>query len=169
MTITVIGGPDSGKSLQAETLVCDMSDSDHRYYIATMIPYREEGRARVEKHRLMREGKGFITIEQAMDVSEALKGIRSPEDATVLLECITNLAANEMFERGCYDTAALTDKIITDVKKIRDSVRNLVIVSNRFEEDASFDHETRLYVQLMNDLNDELKKISDRCVMIRQE
>lgn len=169
MTITVIGGPDSGKSLRAESILCDMSDADHRYYIATMIPYEEEGRARVEKHRNMRKCKGFVTIEQPLDVADALCKIESPSETSVLLECITNLAANEMFERHCFDVNALTEKIIEDVNKLKDSVKNIVIVSNSFAKDESFDQETRLYVQLMNRLNEELQKISDQCIMIEHQ
>ena len=59
-TVLIIGYPDSGKSAIAEKMVTEMSDPDCRLYVATMIPYGQEGRDRVEKHRRMRAGKGFI-------------------------------------------------------------------------------------------------------------
>ena len=164
MTITVIGTPDSGKSKKAEEIVCRLSDETERYYIATMIPFGTEGADRVNKHRQMREGKGFVTIEQPFDAAEALAAVSEPETATVLLECVSNLAANEMFERKCEDIPALAGKIAEDLKRMQASVKNLVIVSNRFAEEPGFDEETRQYVHLMDLVNRELKALSDECI-----
>ena len=58
----VTGGSGSGKSAYAEQQVLEAGDAP-RYYIATMMPYGEEGRRRVEKHRRMRREKHFETIE----------------------------------------------------------------------------------------------------------
>ena len=41
----------------------------------------------------MRAGKGFDTLE----CYTGLSGVRVPEGCTVLLECMSNLVANEMF------------------------------------------------------------------------
>ena len=100
MMISVIGTPDSGKSKKAEDIICRLAGDERKYYIATMIPYGDDGEKRVKKHRDMRAGKGFITIEQPMDVHLALDEIPNPEGANVLLECMANLAANEMFGRN---------------------------------------------------------------------
>ena len=69
MTVLIIGHPDSGKSELAERMVTEISAPGERIYLATMIPYGEDGAARVEKHRKMREGKGFTTIEAPFDIS----------------------------------------------------------------------------------------------------
>ena len=58
----VTGASASGKSAYAEDLLADAM-SVNKYYIATMRPWGTEGAARVKKHRAMREGKGFQTIE----------------------------------------------------------------------------------------------------------
>ena len=47
-----------------------------------------------QRHRKMRAGKGFETVE----CYTGLKNLDFPENAVVLLECMSNLAANEMFE-----------------------------------------------------------------------
>ena len=65
-------------------------------YLATMQIFDEEGRDRVERHRNLRKGKGFFTIEQPTGISCVLEKMET-EDRTVLLECISNLTANEMF------------------------------------------------------------------------
>ena len=43
MIIVVIGTPDSGKSALAEKLCCELAGSMKKKYIATMVPYGEEG------------------------------------------------------------------------------------------------------------------------------
>ena len=166
MTITVIGTPDSGKSKKAEDIVCNISGAGERYYIATMIPYGDEGAKRVEKHRHLREGKGFITIEQPMNVSLALEKIEKPDSATVLLECMSNLAANEMFEGKENDLSGISSRIAEDVRSIQAAVKNLIIVSNRFDEDPAFDDETKRYVMLMDMVNGQMKNLSDECIII---
>ena len=87
----VIGGAASGKSEYAEGLVL-ASPHLPRYYIATMEPFDDEGRARVEKHRKMRADKQFETVE----CYTGLTSVRLPRRGTVLLECVGNLAANEL-------------------------------------------------------------------------
>ena len=63
MICMILGTPDSGKSKRAEDLTLKLSGNDKKYYIATMIPFGKEGEERVKKHRNMRAGKGFETIE----------------------------------------------------------------------------------------------------------
>ena len=77
MLVVVTGGSGSGKSAYAEQQVLEAGDAP-RYYIATMMPYGEEGRRRVEKHRRMRREKHFETIECYMD----LKQVQVPPGST---------------------------------------------------------------------------------------
>ena len=60
--------------------------TEQKFYVATMEVYGEEGRRKVERHRKMRAGKGFVTIER----SRELGGLRIPEHGknAVLLECV---------------------------------------------------------------------------------
>ena len=72
MTVLIIGYPESGKSELAENMVMEMAAPGDRVYLATMIPYGDEGASRVEKHRKMREGKGFETIEAPFDIASTV-------------------------------------------------------------------------------------------------
>ena len=92
MITLIIGGSGSGKSAYAEQVVMDFGDRD-RIYIATMFPFDEESRRRIDRHRRMRAEKNFTTIE----CYTGLKTVEIPEGACVLLECMSNLTANEMF------------------------------------------------------------------------
>ncbi len=71
MITLVTGGSGSGKSEYAEGLILDSSCS-RRFYVATMIAYGKEGRDKVERHRMLRQGKGFITIEKPRDVGRVM-------------------------------------------------------------------------------------------------
>ena len=64
MLIIITGVSGSGKSEYAEQICCRLAGDNKKYYVATMQPFGEEGRIRIEKHKRQREGKGFETIEQ---------------------------------------------------------------------------------------------------------
>lgn len=88
------------ESLLLRKIVLFLLEKSDRIYIATMYPFDEESRKRVQRHRKMRQGKGFETVE----CYTGLDKIRLPENCTVLLECMSNLVANEMFqEEGAHE------------------------------------------------------------------
>lgn len=62
MFTLVLGGASCGKSRLAEELVLQ-SGVQPRVYIATMLPYGEESKARILRHQSMRAQKGFSTLE----------------------------------------------------------------------------------------------------------
>lgn len=92
MLYLITGGSASGKSEFAEKTALKLGDNKKMFYVATMQIYDEESRKRVEKHRKMREGKGFETVECQTDISRI-----KAENSAILIECLSNLLANEMF------------------------------------------------------------------------
>ena len=68
MLIIITGVSGSGKSEYAEQICCQLAKDNKKYYVATMQPFGEEGRIRIEKHKRQREGKGFETIEQYQNI-----------------------------------------------------------------------------------------------------
>ena len=96
MLILITGGSGSGKSEYAECTAVKLKtglDAKSLYYIAAMKPYGAEGAKRIERHRRQRAGKGFKTIE---NYTAAMPDIS--KDSVVLLECLSNLTANEIFD-----------------------------------------------------------------------
>lgn len=160
MVYTVIGGSGSGKSAYAEQLVCKIAGQKSRYYLATMQVYGEEGKARVARHRKAREGKGFLTVEQTTDVAEALT---EGTDGTLLLECMSNLVANEMFDREQQKSRAeVVAKLCRDIEVLASKVENLVIVTNNvFEDGICYDAGTMEYIRALADINGWLLTRSD--------
>ena len=177
MIILVIGKPDSGKSLIAEDIVCGLSDKK-RYYLATMLIYDKAGIERIKKHRSQREGKNFVTIEVPYRIDRALDMIDEPDNSAVLLECIANLVGNEMYENPdrnklCKPDMDLmtgfTDEIFKDIEKLAKNVRDLVIVTNEYKPDENCDEMTRLYIDLIDMLNEKLMEFADRIVDVGNE
>lgn len=78
----------------------------------------EEMQAKVARHHRMRQGKGFTTIEQPTALEQAASQME-PE-AAVLLECMSNLAANEMFSREQpVDRETVIAKILQGIEFLR--------------------------------------------------
>ena len=153
MTILLIGGSGSGKSALAEKLVCALSDQT-RVYLATMQVYDSESERRVWRHRAQRADKGFATLECPKDLARAAV----PPDASVLLEDLGNLCANEMFAGG--DVAG----IFPAISQLARRCRHLIIVSNDvFCDGASYDASTQAYIKALADLNRQTAELAD-CV-----
>lgn len=169
MLVLITGGSGSGKSSYAESYVMKLSENSKRYYIATMQVYGEEGRKKVERHRELRAVKGFFTIEQPVDVEQAMiKQHDSEEDAVALLECMSNLTANEMFSDEQPKTCEyVTDKILHGVERLRKGCRHLVIVSNNvFEDGIVYDETTMEYIRAMGKINQELARMADTVIEV---
>ena len=184
MITLVTGGSGSGKSEYAEGLILD-SPCSRRFYVATMIAYGKEGRDKVNRHRMLRSGKGFITIEKPRNVGAVMVGEYetglSPSSRTgraLLLECVSNLAANEMFkEKGTGKTEAgeqqggpiqrLSHKIAEDIISLAGQVQDMVIVTNEVDRDGiCYEPETMEYIRLMGCLNQKLASAADRVVEV---
>ena len=144
MFAMIIGGSASGKSALAERWAASLPLP--RIYLAAMQVLDEESRARVLHHRAMRAGKGFETIE----APTALWNTDLPAGATVLLEDLSNLLANEMFSpEGGGSEAALHG-----VQSLLARCDHLILVTNEvFSGGANYDGETEDYLAELAWLN----------------
>lgn len=156
MLTLVIGGAASGKSEYAERLVLHAGNGP-RVYIATMEPFDEESLQRIEKHRRMRAGKGFQTLECYTDLASA----QVPSGSTVLLECVSNLCANEVFSpAGSGDEAARS--ILRGVEHLRRQCGELIVVSNDLASGGSlYEGDTLRYLEILGTVNQELAALAD--------
>ncbi len=162
MITFIYGGSGSGKSAFAEDYICQ-TKYKNKYYLATMQAYDDEAKQRVNRHRSLREGKGFVTIEMPVDIVNAISEIDKNGDSIVLLECMSNLVANEMFKDGeKISCDECVDRIVAEVQRLAASVNQLVIVSNNiFEDGISYDEGTREYLRALGKINARLTKASD--------
>lgn len=153
----VTGGSGSGKSAYAEQQVLEAGDAP-RYYIATMMPYGEEGRRRVEKHRRMRKEKQFETIECYMD----LKQVQVPQGSTVLLECLSNLTANELYDPSGAGEGTV-QAVLDGIRSLRAQAGTLILVSNEiFSDGVPYDASMLQYLSYLGQINQEAAALADR-------
>lgn len=156
MLTLVVGGAASGKSAYAEGLVL-ASPYPRRIYIATMEPMDEECLRRIEKHRRMRAEKRFETMECYTD----LASVTVPPDSVVLLECVGNLCANELYSpRGNGDRAA--EEILRGAERLKGQCGDLVVVSNEvFTGGGCFEEGTMEYLRQLAEVNRALAALAD--------
>ena len=108
-------------------------------------------------HRQLRKGKGFETVERYTD----LAGLTLPERGTVLLECICNLTANEMFDDAGNMTEPF-DAVMDGVAALRKRCEVLVVVTNDVGSDnKDYDPGTKAYVRALGRINAALAQQAD--------
>ncbi|SHJ58675.1 bifunctional adenosylcobinamide kinase/adenosylcobinamide-phosphate guanylyltransferase [Parasporobacterium paucivorans] len=148
MITVVYGGSGSGKSEFAENMAVRNACGPF-YYIATMYPYDRESFAKIDRHREMRSGKNFETIEAFTDIS----AVEIEKGSSVLLECVSNLVANEMFldcgaKENCFQSVA------GGIDHLAGQAGHLVIVTNNiFEDGTEYEDETGTYMKALADVN----------------
>ena len=165
MMTLILGVTDSGKSELAEQLAAECLPGAKKLYIATMIPQDAEGKARVERHRKNREGKDFLTIECPYELSAMRETVKAYAPCVCLLECVSNLAGNEMHrkENEGLSAAELADHIAVEIMDLKTAAAELFVVSNEFDKNApSYDDETKRYVALNALVNERLRSMAEK-------
>ncbi len=162
MMILIYGGSGSGKSAFAEQRIKELNVSGNNlYYLATMQVFDNEDMERVNRHRKNRADKNFKTIEQPKDIALIMPEMKE-EPSDILLECMSNLIANEMFSDGIINGKKVLDKLKKEIVLLNDSCRNFVIVSNNiFEDGIVYEAETMEYINILGDINIFLSGLSD--------
>ena len=176
----VYGGSASGKSSYAESFAMSLQGEGRLLYIATMYPYKwntteidPETMQRIERHRAMRADKGFDTVECYRHVEH----IVANRQDVLLLECMSNLLANEMYLEQDSDDGGLAEtmsevekagvgmsetlspvskKIVQALIDLSTRVQELVIVTNDVFSDGgslTYDESTREYVKNLAEIN----------------
>ena len=163
----VYGGSASGKSSYAESFAMSLQGDGRLLYIATMYPYKwntteidPETMQRIERHRAMRADKGFDTVECYRHVEH----IVAKRQDVLLLECMSNLLANEMYLEPDADAGSdmaetmspVSKKIVQALVDLSTRVQDVVIVTNDVFSDGgslTYDESTREYVKNLAEIN----------------
>lgn len=166
MLAVITGVSASGKSEYAEKRAVQLSGGKDLYYVATMEPYGEEGAARIGRHHKLRAGKGFTTIECYRDIESVVEIIGADQcrNATILLECMSNLLANEMFPPT---EQYIADKLLSGISFISRQCRHLIIVTNEvFSDGIDYDQETMVYINYIGIINQKLVEMADEAIEV---
>ena len=184
----VYGGSASGKSSYAESFAMSLQGEGRLLYIATMYPYKwntteidPETMQRIERHRAMRADKGFDTVECYRHVEH----IVAKRQDVLLLECMSNLLANEMYleqdsdDGGLAETMSevekagvgmsetlspVSNKIVQALVNLSTRVQDVVIVTNDVFSDGgslTYDESTREYVKNLAEINCALARVAE--------
>ena len=184
----VYGGSASGKSSYAESFAMSLQGEGRLLYIATMYPYKwntteidPETMQRIERHRAMRADKGFDTVECYRHVEH----IVAKRQDVLLLECMSNLLANEMYLEQDSDDGGLAEtmsevekagvgmsetlspvskKIVQALVDLSTRVQDVVIVTNDVFSDGgnlTYDESTREYVKNLAEINCALARVAE--------
>ena len=132
-----------------------------------MVPYGRETEKKIEAHRKMRAGKGFATLEWYVDLPGKISAPDSPElkGSCVLLECVSNLTANEMYEpAGAQNTGGDTpESVIKGVRMLKERCAHLVVVTNDvFRESVTDSEEMTAYKGNLGMINRALAEMADQ-------
>ena len=157
MFIIVTGGSAGGKSEYAENLV---PNTGNRVYLATMEPFGAEAETRIARHRKLREGKGFQTIECPVNIGNCFEACRGRH---VLLEDLPNLVANEMFSSHAHGTAGIAEQIL-ELARISES---LICVTGILTADGRvYDESTMEYLKELSVIERTLAAHADRVIEV---
>lgn len=155
MFTLITGGSASGKSAFAEEHVLKLPG--RRIYLATMKPFGAEDR--IEKHRRQRAGKGFTTVERFTN----LAALSLPPDANVLLECLGNLTANELYSAQ----GGGTDAVLAGVESLLSRCAHLTVVTNEVcSGGADYMGDTLTYMKELSHINHILAARADLAVEV---
>ena len=146
--------------------------------IPVMKAYDEESVKRIDAHRIRRFGKSFVTMEKPVRVAE----IAGQEHSRFgILECVSNLLANEMFsdegysseEDHCMDEKCsgnegdrgkgssgsaekinIAEKVAEDIIRLAEDYEALVVVSNDiFQDSIIYDESVEEYIRGLGMIN----------------
>lgn len=186
MFTLIIGGSASGKSSYAERLTVSLPGDGPRIYLATMEAFGAEAQARIARHRQMRRGRGFETLECTRNLTSA----QVPPGSNVLLEDMGNLVANELFgepvtvlpetttedidmdsdtvlPEGTPAQIDITSKILAGVEQLRSRSVHLTIVTNDvFSAGNEYEGDTDRYLRVLADVNRAMAARADRVVEV---
>ncbi len=156
MMVMITGGAASGKSQFAEDFIC--ARCKNPLYIATMRPFGEEADIRISRHRRQRAGRGFLTLERYTDIGSA------DVSGCALLECVSNLLSNEMFEVGFNGAAERTAE---GILSLNERLELLVVVTNEiFSDGIKYPPETEEYIKNLAAVNRTLSAMADKVIEV---
>ncbi len=163
MLVFISGGVRCGKSTLGEKLSGELAKA-RKIYLATSIASDEEIIQRIELHKEQRLGKGFVTIEKSTRAGNIADMLVSGD--TVLLDCLGNLLANEMFcEESTEPDDSIADRIFEDIQTINKKADNLIIISNDvFSDGCMYSHSVIKYIDTLAKLHRRIAEISDKAI-----
>ncbi|MGC4376808.1 bifunctional adenosylcobinamide kinase/adenosylcobinamide-phosphate guanylyltransferase [Fictibacillus sp. Mic-4] len=178
MIVFITGGVRSGKSSFAEQLATDAARriSRNLHYIATSQKTDQEMEERIKRHQEKREHSPFAW--RTWEVPVCLEGIADyfQSGDLLLLDCLTNLATNELFagwengtekwQNGNY-RSEVYHRIIQVIEQLDQRGVTLFIVSNEiFQSPIPDDPGTLYFAELLGKLHQHIVAMAARAYLV---
>lgn len=141
-------------------------------YIATGIPFDEELKSKKEKHVERRKNKGWDTIEEYKNLDRLFYSKKFDYEI-VLIDCITMIVSNLMFQDDVNFDASSTEnrnekrkKILTEVEKFIESIKSkksdFILVTNEIGMGVLPSNKlSRFFNEVSGEVNQILAEVSD--------
>ncbi len=167
----VTGGSRSGKSTFGEGL---LKDNDKVLYIATSIITDDEMRERVAIHK-ERRNKNWETFEGYSDLKQAIK---NSECKYIMLECVTTMITNLMFDKYTdFDTLSkqeikaleenISEQFIELLSACREFDKEIVIITNEVGFGLISEYKLgRIFTDISGRINQLLGRLSDEAYLV---
>ncbi|MGW9125741.1 bifunctional adenosylcobinamide kinase/adenosylcobinamide-phosphate guanylyltransferase [Paenibacillus chitinolyticus] len=168
--VLVTGGARSGKSSFAEQLSSRLAE--HGTYLATAQIWDEEMRQRIALHRTQREQSGFpwITAEEPMELSAALKACSGERGrGVVLVDCLTLWLSNRLLKvESSPDAAEQVNAAVDELVRTVEAYEGpLVLVTNEVGSGIVPEYPLgRLYRDLAGRMNQRLAQVCGRVFLV---
>lgn len=181
MMHVITGGSGSGKSAYAEMWLTGKQKKNEAgniicpyLYIATMRPFGAETQKKIERHRQMRTGKGFQTLECYGDlrtIDPAIKEWKAKQKYEnqraegILLECVSNLLADVLYREdgSLAEDEKVLEIIVEGIRYLNTQTNRLAIVTNEVHSDLQdYSSETKKYIELLGRINQKLGEMADQ-------
>ena len=152
-----------------------------------MRPFGAETQKKIERHRQMRAGKGFQTLEcygdlrtlddsiqrwkrskSILDINKTCRNEKNQENAKtggILLECVSNLLADVLYQEdeSLAEDEVVLETIVEGIRYLNTQTERLAIVTNEVHSDLQdYSEETKKYIGLLGKINQELGKMADQ-------
>ncbi len=163
MLIFVLGGVKCGKSMLSQCAaryLHEKREDGKMYYVATMIPYDDEDRKRIDRHLLDRKGWGFETIEESCYFPNIEEKIE--ENDVLLIDSMTAYVQNIMFGDDDIVNGINMWDIGEHVKRLSEKAGDVVVVSDYVFSDAiEYETLTERYREWLGRVHIDIAKYAD--------
>jgi adenosylcobinamide kinase / adenosylcobinamide-phosphate guanylyltransferase len=165
--ILVTGGARSGKSAYAQQLAESLPAP--RAFVATCPVIDDEMRGRIELHQRAREGRGWATIEEPLDLAAVFRTRR--EYRVLLVDCVTLWINNLLYEaqrRGALPREAdIARQCGSMLEAAQQSPASVIFVTNEVGMGiVPGDAASRLYRDLVGRANQLIGGSAQRVVLV---
>ena len=170
----VIGGARSGKSVYAEDLAGELSQSPDQYspskkntgkkliYLATATIYDDEMQQRIDLHKQRRD-QNWSLVEEPLQLASCLQTL-SGTNAVVLIDCMTLWLSNWICSDNFVEFESQRQAFITALTTFEG---DCVIVSNEVGSGiVPMGELSRSFVDHAGWLNQAIAKVSDKATLV---